>query len=135
MVITADSHTTVVLSRDVDEPECDVCSVDVTTRDCSLTTKTLTNVKNVSLEFSCTNPEKMYSVTIERNIGELVLRKSPALLHELILLFKILIKYSECISFSHTHSIVFDTQRAPTACALRLQQRWIKTSSVTLNDP
>lgn len=78
MVLTLDSHTTVVVSRDVEEPECDVCYVDGATSDCSSTKKTLTNVKNVSLEFSCSNPEKMYSVKIKKNIGEQVLLKSPA---------------------------------------------------------
>lgn len=70
MVITVDPSTTVVISRDPEEPECGVCSVDGSTPNCSPTEKTLTNVENLSLEFSCPKPENMYSVKIKKNIGE-----------------------------------------------------------------
>ncbi|KAK5854957.1 hypothetical protein PBY51_005105 [Eleginops maclovinus] len=67
MVITLDSSTTVVLSRDV-EPECEVCSVEGSTPDCNPTKKTLTNLENLSLEFSCLKPQDVYSVKMKKII-------------------------------------------------------------------
>ncbi|XP_059206765.1 CUB domain-containing protein 1 isoform X2 [Centropristis striata] len=68
MVITVDSGTTVVLSRDPKEPECEVCSVDGSTPDCSPTEKTLTKVEKLSLEFSCLKPQDVYSVKMKKKI-------------------------------------------------------------------
>ncbi|XP_068432185.1 CUB domain-containing protein 1 [Clinocottus analis] len=68
MVVTVDSGTTVVVSRDPGEPECEVCSVDGSTRDCSPTEKTLTNVEKLPLEFSCLKPQDVYSVKVVTKI-------------------------------------------------------------------
>uniref|UniRef100_A0A3Q3WW93 Uncharacterized protein n=1 Tax=Mola mola TaxID=94237 RepID=A0A3Q3WW93_MOLML len=68
MVLSVDARTTVVVSRDPQEPECDVCSVDGSTPNCSPTEKTLTNVGNLTLEFSCPKPQNMYSVKIKKSI-------------------------------------------------------------------
>lgn len=65
-----DSATTVVVKRDPEEPDCEVCSVDGSTPDCSPTEKTLTNVANLTLEFSCLNPQNVYNVMIKKHIGE-----------------------------------------------------------------
>lgn len=70
MVISVDSSTTVVVSRDPKEPECEVCTIDGATPNCSPTEKTLTNVEKLSLEFSCQKPEDMYSVKMKKKIGE-----------------------------------------------------------------
>lgn len=69
MVVTVDSGTTVVISRDPKEAECEVCSVDGSTSDCSPTEKTLTNVEKLSLEFSCEKPEDVYSVEMKKKIA------------------------------------------------------------------
>ncbi|KAL7382244.1 hypothetical protein ABVT39_019415 [Epinephelus coioides] len=69
MVVTVDSGTTVVVSRDPKGEECEVCSVDGSTRDCSPTEKTLTNVDKLSLEFSCQKPEDVYSVEMKKKIA------------------------------------------------------------------
>ncbi|XP_029298643.1 CUB domain-containing protein 1 [Cottoperca gobio] len=68
MVITVDSSTTVVISRDPKEAECDVCSVDGSTPDCRPTEKTMTNVERLSLEFSCQKPQEVYSVKMKKKI-------------------------------------------------------------------
>ncbi|XP_054461968.1 CUB domain-containing protein 1 [Anoplopoma fimbria] len=68
MVVSVDSRTTVVVSRDPEEPECEVCSVVGSTRDCSPTEKTLTNVEKLSLEFSCLKPQDVYRVTMKKKI-------------------------------------------------------------------
>ncbi|XP_051247553.1 CUB domain-containing protein 1 [Dicentrarchus labrax] len=67
-VITVDSSTTVVVSRNPEEPECEVCSVDGSTTNCSPTEKTLTNVKNLTLEFSCLKPQDVYSLKMKKKI-------------------------------------------------------------------
>ncbi|XP_040909666.1 CUB domain-containing protein 1 [Toxotes jaculatrix] len=68
MVVTVDSSTTVVISRDPKGPECEVCTVDSSTPNCSPTEKILTNAGNFSLEFSCPKPQDMYSVKIKTKI-------------------------------------------------------------------
>ncbi|XP_042362271.1 CUB domain-containing protein 1 [Plectropomus leopardus] len=68
MVVTVDSGTTVLLSRDPTEAECEVCSGNGATSDCSPTEKTLTNAEKLSLEFSCQKPEDVYSVKMKKNI-------------------------------------------------------------------
>lgn len=69
MVITFDHSTTVVISRDPGEPECEVC-VDGSTTNCSPTDITVMNTAKLSLEFSCLRPQDMYSVKIRKEIGE-----------------------------------------------------------------
>ncbi|KAM7384499.1 hypothetical protein PAMA_011717 [Pampus argenteus] len=68
MVTTVDPSATVVISRNPDELECDVCSVGGSTPDCSPTEKTLTNVENLSLEFSCPKPQDVYSMKMKKTI-------------------------------------------------------------------
>lgn len=70
MVTNVDSSTTVVVKRDPEKAECEVCSVDGSTPNCSPTEKTLTNVVNVMLEFSCPKPQNVYSVRIKKYIGK-----------------------------------------------------------------
>lgn len=70
MVVTVDSSTTVAISRNPEEPECEVCSGDGATPSCSPTEKSLTNAENLQLEFSCPKPEDVYSVKINKKIGE-----------------------------------------------------------------
>ncbi|TNN61844.1 CUB domain-containing protein 1 [Liparis tanakae] len=64
MVVTVDPSTTLVVSRDPGEPECDVCSAG----DCSPTEKTLSGVEKLSLEFGCMKPQDVYSVKREKKI-------------------------------------------------------------------
>lgn len=70
MVTTVDSSTTVVLKRDPEQADCEVCSADGPTPDCSPTEKTLSNVANLALEFSCSKPQNVYSVEIKKRIGK-----------------------------------------------------------------
>lgn len=70
MVLSVNSSTTVVIRRDPEAPECDVCSLDGSTPQCATNEKTLTNVNNLSLEFSCLKPQDVYSVEIKKKIGE-----------------------------------------------------------------
>lgn len=70
MVVSVDSSTTVVVSRNPGKPECEVCSPDGSTPNCSPTEKTLTNVDKLSLEFSCPKPQDMYSMKMNKKIGK-----------------------------------------------------------------
>lgn len=73
MSTTVGSSTTVVLEREPGEPDCEVCSVDGSTRSCSLTEKVLSNVVNLTLEFSCLTPQNVFGVTVTKHIGERLL--------------------------------------------------------------
>uniref|UniRef100_A0A3B4YT54 CUB domain containing protein 1a n=1 Tax=Seriola lalandi dorsalis TaxID=1841481 RepID=A0A3B4YT54_SERLL len=68
MVLTVDSSTTVVFTRDPKGPECEVCTVDGSTPNCNPTEKRLSNAEKHSLEFSCPKPQDMYSVKIKKKI-------------------------------------------------------------------
>lgn len=70
MAANVDPGTTVTLAREAEEPDCEVCSVGGPAPDCSPAGKTLTDVANLTLEFSCPNPQNVYSVTIKKHIGE-----------------------------------------------------------------
>lgn len=76
MITTVDSSTTVVIERDPGEPDCEVCSVDASTRSCSPTEKMLSNAVNLTLEFSCPAPQNVFSATITKHIGERLARLS-----------------------------------------------------------
>lgn len=69
MLVSVDPTTTVAISRAAGEPECEVCSVDGSTPDCSPTEKTLTAGKTLSLEFGCPKPENVYKTKIKKMIG------------------------------------------------------------------
>lgn len=62
-----DSSTTVVLKQDAEEADCDMCYDGVPI--CH-TEKTLTNVQNYMLKFSCPKPQNVYSVEIKKHIGK-----------------------------------------------------------------
>ncbi|KAM3596949.1 uncharacterized protein V6R79_023287 [Siganus canaliculatus] len=68
VVVSVDPSTTVVISRNPDEPECEICSVNGSTPSCSPTEKKLTNVEKLKVEFSCLKPEDMYDVKTKKNI-------------------------------------------------------------------
>lgn len=70
MSTTVDSSTTVVVERNPGEPDCEVCSVGELARSCSPTEQMLSNVANLTLEFSCPTPQNVFSVTIAKHIGE-----------------------------------------------------------------
>uniref|UniRef100_UPI003AAE4447 CUB domain-containing protein 1 n=1 Tax=Centroberyx gerrardi TaxID=166262 RepID=UPI003AAE4447 len=66
MVITDDPGTTVVFNRDPDKLECNVCSGDPST--CNPTELTLPDPQKTSLEFSCPQPQEVFSVQIKKKI-------------------------------------------------------------------
>ncbi|KAM9340239.1 CUB domain-containing protein 1 [Symphorus nematophorus] len=67
MVVTVDSSMTVDVIHKPGEPECEVCSVDGSTPDCG-SKRTLTNNDKLSLEFSCQNPQDVYSVKMKTTV-------------------------------------------------------------------
>ncbi|XP_041867690.1 CUB domain-containing protein 1 isoform X2 [Melanotaenia boesemani] len=68
MVVTISPSTTVVLSRDLQESECEACTGDGSSPDCSSTEKTLTSAEKLPVEFSCLRPQDDYSVKIKKAI-------------------------------------------------------------------
>ncbi|XP_030004103.1 CUB domain-containing protein 1 [Sphaeramia orbicularis] len=77
MVVSVDSSTTVVIRRNQADPECEVCSAG-SVRTCSQTELTLTDVDKLSLEFSCTNPQDVFTADIKRRIACTQTSCSPA---------------------------------------------------------
>uniref|UniRef100_A0A667XCQ0 CUB domain containing protein 1 n=1 Tax=Myripristis murdjan TaxID=586833 RepID=A0A667XCQ0_9TELE len=63
-----ESGTTVVITRNPEEPECNVCSADGPDPTCHATELTLTKSQNTSLEFSCPKPQDVFSVYIKKKI-------------------------------------------------------------------
>ncbi|XP_061123640.1 CUB domain-containing protein 1 [Syngnathus typhle] len=68
VVVTVDSSTTIALSRFSQEPECELCTGVDSARTCTQTEKTLTDVQNLALEFSCLKPQDAYIVRVETTI-------------------------------------------------------------------
>ncbi|XP_005754468.1 CUB domain-containing protein 1 [Pundamilia nyererei] len=66
-VISVDSSTTMVLSRDPKESVCEVCTAEGPTLTCS-TEKTLNNVEKLSVVFSCPKPQDGFNVKIKKTI-------------------------------------------------------------------
>ncbi|XP_041638093.1 CUB domain-containing protein 1-like [Cheilinus undulatus] len=65
--VTSDSDTIISISRMSDEPQCDVC-VNKTTRICHSTEISLTDPLNISVEFTCPQPQELFNVEINREI-------------------------------------------------------------------
>lgn len=66
-VISVDSSTTMVFSRDPKESVCEVCTAEGPTLTCS-TEKTLNNVDKLSVVFSCPKPQDGFNVKIKKTI-------------------------------------------------------------------
>lgn len=70
MEVSVDPSTVLILDRDPDGLECEVCTTVGSTTDCSPSHKMLTNADKQSLEFSCPKPQDMYIVKIKKGMGE-----------------------------------------------------------------
>ncbi|XP_077405296.1 CUB domain-containing protein 1 [Vanacampus margaritifer] len=68
IVVSADSSTTVAISKFSQEPQCELCTGVDSARTCSQTGKTLTNVQSLALEFSCLRPQDAFSVEVQKTI-------------------------------------------------------------------
>ena len=67
--MNVDPGTTVTVQRDPEQVDCDVCSSDGSTANCSPTGTTLLS-GNLTLDFSCPGPQNVYSVTMKKRIGQ-----------------------------------------------------------------
>uniref|UniRef100_A0A3Q2P8N9 CUB domain-containing protein n=1 Tax=Fundulus heteroclitus TaxID=8078 RepID=A0A3Q2P8N9_FUNHE len=63
MTVTIGPTSTVVLSRDLGQSECEVCVPGGTSPDCSSTVKTLKSAEKLPLEFSCMKPQDVFKCT------------------------------------------------------------------------
>lgn len=82
-----DPGTTVVVKRNPEDGDCEVCSGEGATLDCSPTQKTLTNVLGVTLDFSCPRPQDVFSVDIKKLIGQSLISLSEAFFRYFMLYF------------------------------------------------
>ncbi|KAM4724936.1 CUB domain-containing protein 1 [Anableps anableps] len=62
MTVTIGPSSTVVLSRDPKETECEVCVTDGATPDCHSTEKTLKSAEKLPLEFHCLKPQDVFTM-------------------------------------------------------------------------
>ncbi|KAK7898514.1 hypothetical protein WMY93_019367 [Mugilogobius chulae] len=67
LAITTDSDTKVTIKRDPPGPDCDVCVTQDSKQTCSHK-QVLRDPKNVSVEFSCSSPQDLFTVEIIRDI-------------------------------------------------------------------
>ncbi|KAM4550064.1 CUB domain-containing protein 1 [Fundulus diaphanus] len=64
MTVTIGPTSTVVLSRDLGETECEVCVPGGASPECSSTVKTLKSTEKLPLEFRCMKPQDVFSMTM-----------------------------------------------------------------------
>lgn len=70
MTVTIGPSSTVVLSRDPGETECEVCVTDGASPQCSSTDQTLKSAGDISLEFRCLKPEDVFTMKMITIIGK-----------------------------------------------------------------
>lgn len=68
MSVTPDPDTTITIRRVTEEPDCDVCTGLKPHQECSRTFKKLMEPRNTSVEFTCPQPEDVFTVEITRDI-------------------------------------------------------------------
>lgn len=77
MVVSIASSMNVIIRRNPADPECEVC-FDKNGQNCNKNEVGLTNVDSLSLEFSCTNPQDVFTASMERRIQCTQTTCSPA---------------------------------------------------------
>lgn len=70
MSVTPDPDTIVTISRETKEPECSVCVGQEPKQKCHRKELILKDATNTSVEFSCPQPQDVFSVEINREIGK-----------------------------------------------------------------
>ncbi|MEQ2166282.1 hypothetical protein GOODEAATRI_026298 [Goodea atripinnis] len=78
MTVTIGPSSTVVLSRDPGQTECEVCVDDGTSSDCSSTEKTLKSAEKLPLEFRCLHPQDVFSMKMTTKIECTKISCNPA---------------------------------------------------------
>ncbi|MEQ2192497.1 hypothetical protein XENOCAPTIV_012530, partial [Xenoophorus captivus] len=78
ITVTIGPSSTVVLSRDPGQTECEVCVVDGTSSDCSSTEKTLKSAEKLPLEFRCLQPQDVFSMKMTTKIECTKISCNPA---------------------------------------------------------
>ncbi|XP_056154697.1 CUB domain-containing protein 1 [Lampris incognitus] len=68
MTVTADYNTNIMISRTNKEPDCSVCIDEEPNQKCSPKDLSLKDPRNTSVEFSCPQPQDVFSVEINREI-------------------------------------------------------------------
>lgn len=69
MSVTTDPNTIISIRREAEEPDCQICVTEGTKKTCKPQEQTLKNPHNTSVEFTCPQPQNVFSVEINREIG------------------------------------------------------------------
>ncbi len=69
MSVTPDPNTIIIITRVADEPECNVCKDKEPNQKCDPKDLTLKDPTNTSVEFTCPQPQDVFTVEINREIG------------------------------------------------------------------
>ena len=69
MTVTPDPNTMIVISRVNKEPDCSVCVDEGPNQKCNPQSQRITSSQNMSVEFTCEDPQEVFSVEINREIG------------------------------------------------------------------
>ncbi|KAF7210897.1 CUB domain-containing protein 1 isoform X1 [Nothobranchius furzeri] len=88
MVVTIGPSSTVVLSRDQGEPECDVCVCGGPAPDCSSSEKTLKSPGDLEVDFGCLKPQEVFTMKMTTKIACTTSSCTPAVANVDPTLFK-----------------------------------------------
>lgn len=69
MSVTPDPETIIIISRKTDEPDCSVCVDTPPNQKCNPGGLSLKDPRNTSVEFTCPQPQEVFSVEINREFG------------------------------------------------------------------
>lgn len=102
MSVTPDPNTMITISRLPTEADCSVCMNKAPKQICKPRVLTLKDPYNTSVEFTCPQPQELFTVEINREIGMKVKKNK-----NLIVMFSTVnIHHAQCLFFSFK---VFDT--------------------------
>lgn len=69
MSVTSDPKTKVIISRKDKKPDCEICATLKSVQKCNELKVTLDSPHSTPVEFTCSKPQSIFSVEINREIG------------------------------------------------------------------
>lgn len=100
MSVTPDPNTIISISRVTSEPDCSVCEKKAPEQTCNTQRLTLKDPTNTSVEFTCPQPQDVFSVEINREIGMKVTKIRIRWRRCLIFFFR----WQQCLTVNLQHS-------------------------------
>lgn len=69
MSVTPDPDTRIIIKKVNDEPDCSVCKMQGSKKDCDMDNLELNHPTNTTVDFTCPRPQDVFVVEINRDIG------------------------------------------------------------------